>query len=220
MALDTYANLQTAIAGWLHHETLAAAQIQEFIRLAEERMTADLASCPFLQQTPSVISLTPPASTFTLAADASTLITARLVELDSPLDIVPADQLKAMSIVSTGVPCACAITGGTDAGLLTVTVWPPPSSAHTVRVTYAAAVPALSDSRTTNFILARAPSLYLYGSLLAGEAWGVNDPRAPMWQTMYDAALARFRGLGWDGDVMLATDLPIRGGSYDIYRGY
>jgi hypothetical protein len=208
VALTTYTELQTAIGSWLHRD-IAAAQIQEFIRLAEEQMTADLASCPFLQQTPSDIALTPPATSFTLPVDASQLLTARLVEYDAPLAIVPAHQLKAESTETDGVPCACAIVGGTDAGLLTVEVWPHPESAHTVRVTYAAAVPALSGSRAANFILLRAPSLYLYGSLIASEAYRVNDPRMGTWRAMYAEALERFRGMRWQGATRLRTSVPL-----------
>ncbi len=221
MALTTYTELQTAIAGWLHHETLAAAQVQEFIRLAEEQISADLAQCAFMQVSPSPIALAAAATGFTLPLEANSLVAARLVELDQALTIVASNQLKREATSATGIPCACAVSGSTDAGLLNVAVWPVPTSDHTVQVTYTLSVPALSDSRAANFVLLRAPSLYLYGSLLAGEAWGVNDPRMPTWQAMYDRALERFRGLGWDGDAMLTTDLPVTsGGAYDINRGY
>lgn len=217
MALTTYTELQTAVAAWLQRDDLASAQVQEFIRLAEEQITADLAACAFMQTTPSPISMS--GSTFTLPVEANSLISARLVELDQPLNIVGAGELKRGASDTTGIPRDCAITGATDAGLLNVVVWPDPDDTYTVQVTYTQAVPALSGSRAANFVLLRAPSLYLYGSLLQAEAFTVNDPRTVFWQAQYDAALMRFRGLGWDGDAMLSTDLPITRGTFSILEG-
>lgn len=219
MALTTYTELQTAVAAWLHHETMDPAQVQELIRLAEEQITADLAQCAFMQVSPSPIALASGATGFTLPLEANSLISARLVSPDLPLNIIGAPELKRGAWSSTGTPQDCAITGSTDAGLLNVAVWPTPDTDYTVQCTYVQAVPALSDSRAANFVLLRAPSLYLYGSLLAGEALGVNDARMPMWQVQYDRALANFRGLGWDGDAMLSAILPITRGAYNILEG-
>lgn len=218
MALTTYTELQTAVAAWLHRSDIASAQVQEFIRLAEEQITADLAQCSFMQVSPSAISLS--GSAFTLPVEANSLISVRLVSLDQPVQIVGAAELKRGASNTTGAPQICAITGATDAGLLNVAVWPDPDTAYTVQVTYSLSVPALSGSRAANFVLLRAPSLYLYGALLQSEAFTVNDQRIGTWQVMYDKALERFRGLGWDGDAMLSTDLPItRGRAYDINTG-
>lgn len=217
MALDTYANLQTAVIAWLHHTGVGSSQVQEFIRLAEEQISSDLAQCSFMQVSPSPIALS--GSTFTLPATANSLISARLVELDQPLNIVSAGELKRGEDDSTGAPRDCAITGSTDAGLLTVAVWPTPDTTYTVQVTYTQSLPPLSGSLATNFVLTRAPSLYLYGSLLAAEAYTVNDPRVLMWQALYDRALERFRGLGWDGDAMLSTDLPVTHSKTNIFSG-
>lgn len=220
MALTTYTELQAAVAAWLHRSDLSSAQVQEFIRLAEEQITADLAQCSFMQVSPSPISLAAAATGFTLPLEANSLISARLVSLDSPLNIIGAAELKRGAWDATGAPRDCAITGSTDAGLLNVAVWPIPEDNYTVQCTYTLAVPALSGSRAANFVLLRAPSLYLFGALIESEAFLVNDARAPMWQARYDRALMNFRGLGWDGDAMLSTDLPVtRGNGSTIFEG-
>lgn len=218
MALDSYANLQTAVTTWLARSDVIAAQVQEFIRLAEEQMTADLSQCAFMQVTPSPIALS--GSSFTLPATANSLMSVRLVEHDKMLNIVGAGELKRGSFDVTSAPTDCAITGATDAGLLTVVVWPDPDTAYTVQVTYTQAVPPLSDSRTSNFVLVRAPSLYLYGALVAASLFAFDDRRGLLWQSMYDRALEQFRGLGWDGDAMLTTGLPMTGvPGFDINAG-
>ena len=50
MALDSYTNLQAAVADWLHRGDITAGsdQIKEFIRLAEEQISDDLAQCSFM----------------------------------------------------------------------------------------------------------------------------------------------------------------------------
>jgi hypothetical protein len=219
MALTTYAELQTAVAAWLHRETTAAAQVQEFIRLAEEQLTADLADLPLMQRSPTPIALTPPATTFVLPDDIASLLSVRLVEIDKALRIVSGANLKREATNVSSVPAVCAISGSNDNGELLVAVRPYPASAYTVQVTGTAAIPALSVSRPSNFVLERAPSLYLYGSLLAAEAFCVNDPRLPTWQAMYDRALVRFTGLDWDGDIRLSTDLPVSRPTFDINQG-
>jgi hypothetical protein len=210
MALDSYTNLQTAVTTWLARADITSDQVKEFIRLAEEQISFDIAQCSFMQTTPAAISMS--GSTFTLPATANSLISARLVELDQPLNIVGAAELKREASNFTGPPRDCAITGATDAGLLTVTVWPDPDATYTIKATYSQSLPPLSGSLAANFVLTRAPSLYLYGSLLASEAFISNDRRLPTWQALYSQALERFRGLGWDGDAMLSTDIPVTNG--------
>lgn len=219
MALDTYAELQTAVAAWLQRTDLAAAQVQEFIRLAEERISADLADLPFMQQSPSPIALAQGASTLSLPADTVRLISARLVSPDRPITLTTNDALQRAlrSTTETGAPRLCALSTSAAAGALGLTLWPVADQAYTVQVLIAGAVPALSVSNT-NFVLTRGPSLYLYGSLLSAEAFTVNDPRVMFWEAQYAAALARFRNVG-DADVMLATDVPVGHYGYNILGG-
>ena len=45
MSISTYAQLQAAVANWLHRTDLTA-QIQDFIALAEARLSADIDARP------------------------------------------------------------------------------------------------------------------------------------------------------------------------------
>jgi hypothetical protein len=47
-------------------------------------------------------------------------------------------------------------------------------------------VPALSDSAPANWLLTAHPDLYLFGSLVEAEMFGVNDERAPLWKARRD----------------------------------
>jgi hypothetical protein len=209
VALTTYAGLVAALPNWLHNSRLTA-EIPDLIALAEEQINADLADMPFLQRSPTPIALALGASSLTLPADTMRLISARLVEHDTPIAIKTMGELQRCASTyseATGAPRICAVSTSAAAGTLGLTVYPTADAAYTVQVLIAAAIPALTVSNTTNFILTRAPSLYLYGTLLAAEPRLVNDQRIATWQSRYDQALARFKGLGWDGDAMLSTDM-------------
>ncbi len=47
-------------------------------------------------------------------------------------------------------------------------------------------MPALSDSTPTNWLLTAHPDLYLFGSMIEAEMFGVNDERAPPWKARRD----------------------------------
>lgn len=55
---------------------------------------------------------------------------------------------------------------------------PTPDEAYTVNFNYVRTLTALSDSNTSNWILAQHPDLYLYASLAYGEMRRWNDERA------------------------------------------
>jgi hypothetical protein len=61
-----------------------------------------------------------------------------------------------------------------------------PLDATALEFDYFQKVPALSDSAATNWLLAAHPDLYLFGSLVEAEMFGVNDERAPLWKARRD----------------------------------
>lgn len=222
MALGTFAQLGASIESWLDRDDIPT---DDLITLAEEAISADLAKCPVMHVSPSPITLSSGDTSFSLAADAAELLSARLVELDTELEIVPVADLKrgTLSTTQTGIPGFCSMSGSGDSGTLTVLVWPIPEDDYTVQVLYAASVPALATgTQDTNFVLTRAPSLYLFGALLAAAPFLGQDPRIATWQVLYDRALSRFVSRNWSGDVRLRTDvpMPMNGGQFNINTGW
>lgn len=216
MALSTYTDLTAAVAGWLHSSSATTADL---IRMAEEAISADLVGCALMMRTTSPITLAPAATSLDLPDDAFRVLSAKVVGQYEPMAICDGATLLAKEAAS-GTPRACAVIGGNDAGMLALGVWPAPSASCDVVVTYSAAVPALDDTvQTTNFVLTRAPSLYLYASLLAGAQFLVDDERVPRWAAAYEAALGRFKAAGWQGDVSLHTDVPMTRAGFDINSG-
>ena len=67
---------------------------------------------------------------------------------------------------------------------------PYPSNVSIKGVYYAKPDLLRDDADGSNFLTDDMPDLLLYGSLLEAEPFIKNDPRVPLWQAMYDRALA------------------------------
>ena len=70
---------------------------------------------------------------------------------------------------------------------------PSPDDTYTAEVIYWKKFDALSDSNTSNWILASHPDIYFYGTLLHLTGRLVNDPRIPLWKAAWDEAIGELR---------------------------
>lgn len=180
MALDTYAGLKTAIAAWAIRtgDVQFEAQVPDFITLAEKRFNRTLR----VGGMEKVATLTP---------DGTGAV------------ILPADYLEYRS-VSPGVAGygememvdPGAEIGGYEGGgvgqrfsISGNVLQTYPSANGGITISYFAKVPALSDAAPTNWLLDKAPDLYLYGSLLEAAPYMEEDNRAQLWKTYYDTAM-------------------------------
>jgi hypothetical protein len=70
---------------------------------------------------------------------------------------------------------------------------PSPASSYTGNINYYKEFDPLSDSNTSNYILANHPAIYLYGSLYhaANFLGGIEPNQAGQWEKMYQTALER-----------------------------
>lgn len=229
MALDSWTNLKASVADWLHRPDLTTI-IPDFITLAEERMSRDLADLPVMWGT-ATPSLAQGASTLSMEADSLGLVAARITApVVDTIDPIGLQSLMAktggMDSARTGRPQMIAFrANGGSGGTPSAVVYPTADQNYTLEITYRKTVPALSGSLASNFILARAPSLYLYGSLLASSPYLKNDGRLKTWADLYGEALDRFKGQDWGGPVMADTSevaamaMGGGGGGYDITSG-
>jgi hypothetical protein len=64
-----------------------------------------------------------------------------------------------------------------------------PSSTATIDLEYYTKIPALSDSNTTNWLLTKAPLVYLYGSLIAAEPFMMDDARATTYGVLFSKSI-------------------------------
>jgi hypothetical protein len=67
-----------------------------------------------------------------------------------------------------------------------------PGSANPTLI-YRRKIPALTSSNTTNWLLDRAPDVYLYGCLVQAFGWDMDDDRVAGWKGMFDEAINELR---------------------------
>jgi hypothetical protein len=94
------------------------------------------------------------------------------------------DELKANNYVASGQPAYYTIIG------TQLEVIPTPDTTYTGELTYYAKIPALSDSNTSNWLLAYAPDLYLYGALTEATPYLKDDERLGTWGQLYANSLS------------------------------
>ena len=71
-----------------------------------------------------------------------------------------------------------------------------PLDATPLELDYFQKIPALSDAAPSNWLLAAHPDVYLFGSLVEAEMFGVNDERAPAWKARRDEIFDEIEKLG------------------------
>lgn len=176
MALDTYANLQTAIASWLMRDDLTT-NIPDFITLCESRNNRRIR----VREMEDSETMTPVSSICTLPTDY--LEARRVAASTDPVSVLtPLSLDMAQDAFNvSGYPTHYVIQGST------LTAYP--LSASDIVLDYYAKIPALSVSNTTNWLLTKAPEIYLYGSLIESAPFMEDDNRLATWISLYKAAV-------------------------------
>ena len=186
MALSSYSGLKTSIANWLNRSDLTS-EIEDFIVLAEKDFNSKLRIRQMISSD----------SSFSINAEKVDLPTGFLQVRDFFIVsggtkyalqyITPAqmDQIKGSS--TAGQPSTYTIVG------TNFRFAPTPASTYTGTLNFYKEFDPLSDSNTSNYILANHPAIYLYGSLYhsANFLGGVEPRLVQQWQQMYATALER-----------------------------
>ena len=186
MALATYANLKTSIANWLNRSDLTTEIAEDFIVLTE----ADFNSKLRVRKMISSTSITIDSETESIPTDFLQVRDFFITEGGTKyalkyITLAQMDQIRGSS--TSGMPSAYTILGDN------FRFAPVPDSAYTGTLNYYAKFAALSDTNTSNYILASHPAIYLYGSLYhaANFLGGVDPQRLQQWQGMYTTAMER-----------------------------
>jgi hypothetical protein len=179
MALATYDDLKLAAANWLNREDLTAA-IPDYITLAESRMNDRL----------RVSQMETTATTFLLGGSVGLppdfLESRRLFSnvaggyamALAPLS--PSQAGDAYPSGAAGVPIHYTIVGDT------LTTFPNGGDGQ-ITMTYYAKIPPLA-AYGTNWLLARNPNIYLYGTLIEASPYLGDDARVETWAGLFAAA--------------------------------
>ena len=182
MALTTYAELKTSIGDWLNRSDLTSV-IPDFISLAEAQIERTLRARQMIVRANASFDAQ-------YGAVPSDFLEAKSLKLtstnpQSPLSFLSIDALDAemTKYTGSGKPKFFGVVGGQ------LRIVPTPDATYTTELTYYAKLAKLSNSNTSNWLLASSPDIYLYGALLQAAPYLQDDARIQTWATLYERAL-------------------------------
>jgi hypothetical protein len=186
MALSTYAELRTSIGDWLNRSDLAAT-IPDFISLAEAQIERTL-------RTRQMIVRANASFDTEYGAVPADFLEVKSLKLTSTNPIKPLEFLSIGDMDETrsqytasGKPRFFTVVGNQ------LRISPTPDDTYTAELIYFAKLTKLSNSVTSNWLLASSPDIYLYGSLLQAAPYLQDDARIQTWATLYERALNDLR---------------------------
>lgn len=192
MALANFSDLKASIADWLARDDLTT-QIDDFIDLFEAEFNRNMRLESMLAES----TLTTSSSVGTVNLPTDFLELDNLAFNSTPRDItfVTTKQLKQTRVGNqNGRPTAFTITGSsTSGGAKRVQFGPTPDGTETLTALYYQKVPALSSTNTSNWLLAKDPGAYLYGSLNQSLAFISDSQRKAEIQSAYNGILSQMR---------------------------
>jgi hypothetical protein len=197
MTIGTVTDLQTAVTEYLARDQDATliARIPTFIQLAEAKFNRLLFTRQMEQRSTALIDTTQEEPEFiALPGDFQSMRRIRLSSVQGKphLDFKSGTQLDEYrySIGDTAnQPLFFTIFGDE------IEVCPQPDQDYTVEMIYRQNVPPLS-ANATNWLLALAPDLYLYGALMETAPYIKEDARLQTWGAGFQTALDGLNRLG------------------------
>jgi hypothetical protein len=181
MSIDTYTELQSAIADWLNRDDLVSA-IPSFISLAEADMNRKVKHW----RMDTVLPVTLAGQYTALPADWVATTRLNLTTPTARLDLASDGALAEMRFQRgdlTGKPTHYAHTAGS------LEVFPTPNASYAAELVYRAKIASLSGSVATNWLLTAAPDAYLYGALMQAAPYLKDDARIAIWGGLYAEAI-------------------------------
>lgn len=186
MAFDTYSALKTTIANYLGRTDLAA-QIPDFITLAETRLQRELRTRPMLKS--ATATMTGGDNTVGLPSD---FLEMRDLYIQGnprqPVSYMSPSAFTRNARAEDGGKCIDYTILGTEMAFA-----PKPDAAYVLDMLYYSKPPVLSDTNSSNVFLANYPDALLYGALAQAEPFLMNDARIATWAGLYDSCIELIR---------------------------
>lgn len=206
MAIDSYAKLQSTVAWFGNRDDIFAAitnfspaaidsAAQIAIAFAEGILDTDINSrggTKYAETVNNSLVTTGGTETVTLPSDFQQVVSFALTtDPYQVLKVKTPDDLFGTypSVSATGKPEAYTIIGQNTAYLRYV-----PDNSYTLRLIYMAKLTPLSNTNTSNWLLANAPQLYTAAAMVQLCVMMENDDRLPTWQAAYTVALNNLMG--------------------------
>lgn len=167
MALDSFAQLKTALADWANKANLSGVETKaaEWIALFEAQANRELD----VREMSASATYSVSSEELALPCDFAGVKSIRIDGSPAqPLEYVPVEAFD--SAFGTGKPTRYSITDR-------LVFDPVPDATYTIRLRYRRRIPALSSSCTTNWLLRKHPDAYLYGALSQALIYFRDDER-------------------------------------------
>lgn len=182
MAINSYSTLKSGIADFLNRSDLTSV-IPTFISLSEAKFNRTLRVRQMIKRATATIDT----QFFAMPADfleakSFVLNTNPLTYLEYATQDFLQKQRQSVYITS-GKPALFGVIGTQFEAV------PTPDGNYTGELTYYAKIESLSDTTTSNWLLAYAPDLYLYGALVQAAPYLRDDERIAVWGQFYTAAM-------------------------------
>jgi hypothetical protein len=207
MAIITnYSTLKSTIADYLNRQDLTA-QIPTFIQLAEADMNTRLRTREMIVRATT----TNDDEFVRLPLDFLESINLQLTDGQSPLRFVTLDEADIINKRQTyNAPTFYSLMNGA------IELVPPPATGDDVEIemVYYGKIPALSDSNTSNWLLLKAPDVYLYGALVHAAPFLMDDQRISVFGSFYSQ---RIEALNDESQKSLHSGSPLVARTRRVY---
>jgi hypothetical protein len=202
--ITNYSTLQSAIADYLNRADLTS-QIQTFIQFVEADLNTRLRCREMIVRA----NATSDQEYVQLPADWVEAINLQIVDGASPLRYVTLDEgdIINKAQVLTQVSVYSLMNGAIE-------LIPSPSDNIEIEMVYYGKIPALTDVNTTNWLLTKAPDVYLYGALVHAAPFLMDDQRIPVFGNIY---LKRVEELNQESQKSLHSGSPLISRTRRVY---
>ena len=181
MSITTYSELQSSIADWLLRDDLTSV-IPTFISLAEAKFNRRIRDYRMVKRSTAEVDT----AYFAVPTDWQENIRFQLnTSPITTLEYVTPDQAAEEKRLynSSGRPAFFTMIGDQ------FQIVPAPDSTYDAELTYYSKIPVLSDSNTSNWLLEKAPDIYLYGALMEAAPYLDDDARIQVWGGLLEQSM-------------------------------
>lgn len=196
MAND-YTWLQSAVLNWLHRPTLAA-QVPDFIMLAEKRISSDLTAR--LSMAATTLTTTAGVQTVNMPADVNNIISLAQKDYGELAQVTPERLANRYASGSTGVPRNYAVIGGK------LRLGPTPDGAYALDFVYRAEIPPLATAvGGVNWLLTEHPEIYLAAAMCEALTYTRDVANLQVWGARYQGAIDALEKNDWNSGGTLSA---------------
>jgi len=202
--ITNYSTLKSTIADYLNRADLTS-QIETFIQFAEADLNTRLRCREQIVRAEATSS----AEYVQLPADWLEAINLHIVGGQQPLRYVTLDEADIINKEQIyTAPHFYSLMNGA------IEIIPEPADDIDIEMIYYAKITSLSDGNTTNWLLTKAPDVYLYGALTHAAPFLMDDQRIAVFAQIY---LARVQALQDESQKSLHSGSPLIARTRRVY---